>query len=532
MNLKGLIKTNWLRAILVLGIYVVYSYAGTMQEYVFKYVTNELAGGKLPQFFFWLLVQIGMGLLTVLLLPLATCLFTKQIQEYVHQLRSKLLQYYYFAGSEKVADMQNDLVNNMKVLTDDYATPWISIWSNLIIMAMSIGVLFSLHWSLILATIVAGIIVMLLPKIMEKKTATATSVAAKKNATFLNTVANWFGGLNELRRYSASSRLNRELRQSSKNLADANVKRAQENSIAQAFNGLGNAIGQAGISFCAGLLFFARQIDFGSFMIAGSFAFSIFAGLWQITSAVTQIKSTKKLRAETSRLLQSVKVTHNSALVTGVSGKNLFVKYDNGEQIAYPDFTIKGGDKVLLTGDSGSGKSTLFKLLLGQLKPAHGEIIYTGQDGQVVKPDIARIGYIAQDSSLFPDTIANNITMFNQKLQTGVKRVAAKVQLQTDLAQFPNGAETVVDLDQDNLSGGQKQKVVLARAELHPANLILCDEATSAIDRATTAKIIHELLNSDQTVIMIAHNFSPELRKMFDYEIRLQAKERRQDNDN
>lgn len=114
--------------------------------------------------------------------------------------------------------------------------------------------------------------------------------------------------------------------------------------------------------------------------------------------------------------------------------------------------------------------------------------------------------------------------MFSKKLKQQVLNVANKVQLSADLAKMPAGIDTVVDLKNENLSGGQRQKVVLARSEIHHQPFVLMDEVTSAIDQTATEKIIDELLKTDQTILMIAHNFTPELKAKFDHEIKLEKK--------
>ena len=103
-----------------------------------------------------------------------------------------------------------------------------------------------------------------------------------------------------------------------------------------------------------------------------------------------------------------------------------------------------------------------------------------------------------------------------------VDKILENIELKKDIKKFPAGLETIVDLDKDNLSGGQKQKIVLARAQIHNSSMLLIDEGTSAIDSKATKKILEKLLKSDQTIIMIAHNFSKELTEMFDKEIHLE----------
>ncbi len=104
------------------------------------------------------------------------------------------------------------------------------------------------------------------------------------------------------------------------------------------------------------------------------------------------------------------KVKNSSAeLISQIEVENLALKYDHSPEIAYPNFTINEGEKVLLTGDSGTGKSTLLKAILG-------EIIYKNDIGDQITRDLKQIGYLAQDPKLFPGTIADNIVMLHHEL--------------------------------------------------------------------------------------------------------------------
>ena len=86
------------------------------------------------------------------------------------------------------------------------------------------------------------------------------------------------------------------------------------------------------------------------------------------------------------------KTDENEVAPKGFSTKNLELKFPNGEKLVYPDIQIKDGEKVLLTGDSGTGKSTLFKLILGELKPSKGKVIFQDEKGQSIKPDMRELG--------------------------------------------------------------------------------------------------------------------------------------------
>ena len=122
---------------------------------------------------------------------------------------------------------------------------------------------------------------------------------------------------------------------------------------------------------------------------------------------------------------------------------------------------------------------------------------------------------------MFPGTIKQNITMFDNELNSKVKRAIEEVKLDSDIKKFKNGANTELDLNKLNISGGQRQKIVLARAKIHGSKIILIDEGTSAIDQKATFSILKNLLQSEATIVFIAHNFNENIRNLFDREIKL-----------
>ena len=183
---------------------------------------------------------------------------------------------------------------------------------------------------------------------------------------------------------------------------------------------------------------------------------------------------------------------------------------------------FRSGEKVLLTGDSGTGKSTLFKALLGKIETKCGKITYFDKESRPITN--ANLGYLPQDPIVFPISIKDNITMFVKRTEKQLMNIINNVELKNDLDKMPSGIDTEVNLKKNNLSGGQRQKIVLARSEIYHQPFVLMDEVTSAIDQKATEEIITALLKTDQTILMIAHNFTPELRAKFDQEIKLAKK--------
>lgn len=525
MTIKELFKSNIPRSILIIVLYVLYAFSCSFSHYFLKYALNGITAGKLNTFIYWQVIQAVLEIIAALLLPIATVVFTRQTQDYLHMIRQDIMHHYYGSGDAKLTDMQNELTGNLKLLTTNYAATWVTVLSGILNITIAIVLLISMNWILIVTTAILAVITLSLPKIMEKRTSMAMDKVNQEKSKLLNAIEHWLGGLKELRRYTAYGRLVRQMQKASGDYVKANKQNYKYQAISEIINGWGNALSQIGMSVVAGVLFLMHVISFGDFTVASSFAFTIFSGIWYITNSLTKVKSTKALREQTAELRKKMANTDlNKTDAYSVTVSGLKAKYKEGEEISYPDFTIKKGQKVLLVGDSGTGKSTLFKILLGKLKPEAGQVAFFDKNGQALSLDKAKVGYLPQDPIVFPASIKDNIVMFNDKLTNKLNEITQAVQLQPDLAKMPAGIDTEVDLKKENLSGGQRQKVVLARSEIHEQPFVLMDEVTSAIDQTATERIIDQLLQTDQTILLIAHNFTPELQAKFDQIIQLKSK--------
>lgn len=172
---------------------------------------------------------------------------------------------------------------------------------------------------------------------------------------------------------------------------------------------------------------------------------------------------------------------------------------------------IEPGQKVAIVGKTGSGKSTLGKLLLGLCLPTIGEILYDGMplrdlNYQEVR---AQFGAVMQDATIFSGTIQQNITFNNPAInKADMIRAAQAAALHDDIARMPMGYETFVAEGGSAISGGQRQRLAIARALAHKPAILLLDEATSALD-VETERIVEQNLNAlSCTQIIIAHRLS------------------------
>lgn len=188
----------------------------------------------------------------------------------------------------------------------------------------------------------------------------------------------------------------------------------------------------------------------------------------------------------------------------------LSFRYSSTDADIFTDFNlaIKAGESVAIVGPSGQGKTTLAKLLLGLLKPVAGTIYVNGVDhtqlGMTQYRDL--IGSVMQSDMLFAGSIMDNISFFDASLdREKVERAAQIAQIHGDIIAMPMGYNSMVGDMGSSLSGGQAQRVILARALYRDPRILILDEATSHLDVARESAINNAIKHMNITRIIIAH---------------------------
>ena len=175
--------------------------------------------------------------------------------------------------------------------------------------------------------------------------------------------------------------------------------------------------------------------------------------------------------------------------------------------------SIKAGEKVAIVGESGCGKSTLLKIMLGMEIPTSGNVYYDGKTLQSLNIKSLRrcIGSVFQFSRLFPGTIADNIAFGNED-NTDIHQIweaADKAVIGDYIRTLPLKMETEIsESNSSGFSGGQRQRLLLARAFLGDPRILFLDEATSALDNISQTKVLDNINDMKATVVMVAHRLS------------------------
>lgn len=197
--------------------------------------------------------------------------------------------------------------------------------------------------------------------------------------------------------------------------------------------------------------------------------------------------------------------------------KNVDFSYENEKILTDMNIKIEKGRMTIIHGVSGSGKSTLLKLLMRFWDVDSGEIAVSGTDIRKINTSSLRKcqAYVTQDTYLFHDSIASNIAISNPDATLEeIEKAARKASLHDFIASLPEGYETKLGELGDTISGGEKQRIGLARAFLHDAQLLLLDEPTSNLDSLNEGIILKSLTEGaeDKTIVMVTHRESSKSR--------------------
>lgn len=269
-------------------------------------------------------------------------------------------------------------------------------------------------------------------------------------------------------------------------------------------------------------LIFMQEITFGQFFSLWIYSFFIFGPLQELGNIINIYRETEVSLNNFEKILDTPKEPRPADPVTLPGIKTLefdgvSFKHQSAAVLALENisFQVRLGETVAFVGPSGAGKTTLVKLLVGLYPPQSGRILYN--DIESTRVDLnklrERIGFVTQDTQLFSGTIRENLLFVNPRATDAeCMDVLHKAACQSLLARADKGLDTMIGEGGVKVSGGEKQRLSIARALLRRPNLLVFDEATSSLDSLTEEDITETIrdvsVSKDLITILIAHRLS------------------------
>ena len=420
----------------------------------------------------------------------------------------------------------SNLTNDTAMITNLVSTVMLNLFKDTLTLIGLLSVMFYQNWKLALVAIIMIPVASVAAKSLGKRVGKVSTQAMEKAGTLNSYLIELFKNhrlikifqKEEYENQRANTHLD-EMKAMAKKIMTIFIRATP---IMETMTGIMIAL----LIFISGKLIFAGEIDinnFFSFLAAMMLAYQPVRSLATLNIAIGQgISASKRILPiiDDKNYISEDSEAKDLKLTKGdIKFVNINFKYVNKEEeiLKSVNLDINGGKMTSLVGQSGAGKTTILNLIPRFYDSLSGDITIDNQS--IYKSTInslrKNISLVSQDTTLFDDTVRNNIIYANSNATEDEIRSAAKLSFAEEfINKLPNKYETMIGENGLRLSGGEKQRLSIARAMIKKSPIILLDEATSSLDAETESKIQEALsfLTENRTTLVIAHRLSTILK--------------------
>lgn len=408
------------------------------------------------------------------------------------------------------------ITNDVQMLEENYFSKIFDLMSDVVCLVVSLVSFAIIGWEYLVIVICLLVFTVIQPFVLKKKLASDGAKVSEYNEEYTSKAKESINGYYTIKGVGIARIFAERLNASASKLENANTRLNHT----KAFNTLLSVVA-INILRVAGQLFFVNNamnglLDVASVAVLMGYINNVGNPVSSILSMIEPINSTVEVREKVIDFLELNNGKKGTLKLqdefNGIHFNKVTFSYD-GTKNVLDNFTFdfKKGKKYALLGESGCGKSTVLKLIMGYYDNYDGNVYYNCQDiMDIDKRDYRKkISYITQKPYIFSESIENNITLGkNNYSQKEIDEVLEKVQLKElyDIVRHE-------DYNINDFSGGEKQRISLARALIAGTEVVLMDESTAALDNATSSVVEKNILEDpSKTVVSIVHRFNDSMR--------------------
>ena len=526
-RLLGYIKPHLPLAVFGFALTICFTFLNLLPPYLMKILIDDAIGNANLTLLVWLTI----GLAVIYLLRALTAagrsyLLGKLGQKIMVDLRRRLYEHLQVLSLSFYDKNETGRIMS-RVMSDTERVQFFLTWGiqqffmDIMILIFVAIILFTMSWQLAIIVLMPTPVLVIGTKLFSKKIHGIYHKAWRRWADLSAILADTVPGVTVVKAFSQERKEINKFNRKTHELYEVNVKISFLEGIFFPLVGFVMTLGAVSVWWFGG-----RQILSGTLTLGVLTAFISYT--WRFYEPVGRLSnmSSVLLRAATSaerifEVLDTRPEVHDSPnaislpqLKGHIKFHNVSFAYESGETVLRNiNLEIKPGQKIGLVGPSGAGKTTLAKLILRFYDPTEGKITIDGYDLREVKQESLRkqIGIVLQEPFLFKGSIAENIAYGNPSAPPEKIIEAAKAaNIHDFILSLPEAYDTDVGERGHRLSGGEKQRVSIARALLRDPKILILDEATSSVDTATESLIQEALerLMENRTSIIIAHRLS------------------------
>jgi ATP-binding cassette subfamily B protein len=435
-----------------------------------------------------------------------------------HSLRLPYQQFEDQRSGETLAILQKVRVDCEKFITAFVNVLFVSMIGVLFVMVYAATV----HWTLPFVYLTGCILLTILMSLLSRKIKVIQKTIVKETTALAGSTTESLRNIELVKSLGLTNQEIRRLNSTTLKILMLELKKVRSIRSISFVQGTFVNLMRSSILFLLLFYIYHGTVSIGQLMTLQLYSFFIFGPLQELGNIILNYREAQVSLLNFQGILSTpveempanpVKVNHiNELMFKHVGFKHLTAATKALDQV---NFSVKVGETIAFVGPSGSGKTTLVKMLVGLYKANEGHIYYNGVDANEVDMEELRhqVGFVTQDTQLFAGTIKENLLFVNPGASDAeVMEALDKASCYSLLARADKGLETVIGEGGIKISGGEKQRLSIARALLRKPRLLVFDEATSALDSITEEEItttVREVTSTKQHItVMIAHRLS------------------------
>ncbi|MBS1510191.1 MAG: ABC transporter ATP-binding protein [Bacteroidetes bacterium] len=415
------------------------------------------------------------------------------------------------------------ILTKVRTDTEKFIVAFINVLFGILVGIVFVSIYaFSLHWS-IMPIYMGGILILaLLMSVLSKKIKVIQKNIVKETTVLAGTTTESLRNIELVKSLGLTDQEIKRLNTNTYKILGLELRKVKSIRTLSFIQGTFVNFLRQVIMFTLLWLVFKGKLTAGEVMTLTFYSFFIFGPLQEIGNIILSYREAEASLNNFHALMQKTPETEPASPkalgnIHNLVFKNVSFQHKTAGQKAIDNFSfeVEQGETVAFVGPSGSGKSTLMKLLVGLYRPQEGKILYNGLDETEIHFDDLRkqIGFVTQDTNLFSGTIKENLLFVNPEASEELLRdVLQKASCNNLLARAEKGLDTMIGEGGLKLSGGEKQRLSIARALLRQPHLLIFDEATSALDSLTEEEITNTIIEissqKEQITVLIAHRLS------------------------
>ena len=416
------------------------------------------------------------------------------------------------------------LYNDLKIIEDNFFNNLFQVISCFISFIISLVVLFSISPTIVIFISIFGVLGFIIPNALSKKLVIQKNEYSQNLEQVTSITKDLFSGFEVIKGFNISNKINEIFKTASTNVETSKKKYSILEGIIRGFSLSFSVTIYLGVLLLGGYLMYKKSITVGTAIIIIQLSTHIVGPVKLSISLINQIRSVAMIADKIEEILEDTHDDFENTKLENFSKsiciENLNFSYtEERKALDNINLTFDKNKKYAIVGESGSGKSTLIKLLMRYYNDYEGKISIDNLNiKNIYSSDLYKnISMIQQNVFMFDDSIKENIRLYSNHDDKDILNACERSGLSKLINKLPHGINSLVGENGNKLSGGEKQRIAIARALINNTQILILDESTSALDNETAYNLENSLLNLENlTLITVTHKLIKNILNRYD----------------